>query len=160
MKYIRNEAGVWELSAYWDYLVANRDAMDPAVFQFASDPDQFKLQAPNGLHDARIASIKVSELYRKSPSDPPLTIEITLLGQNWDRHIVLTYSDVIAYRIETPQEFDAPPLGSTHGDILVHELTVEDGIYTHEYFLSRGGMISIKFRLFKQDIIPVEPSQG
>lgn len=153
MRYIRGSGCSWDFVPYLEYLSSNASLMDERIASFASDPAQSSLRHPNALHDARIERLEIFEDYNHASKDIALGMQVTLLGQNRDRHIILVYRNVVAYSINTPSEFSFPPYKAGHGDIIVHEMIMEpDGTYVHELLFSRGTSMLIRFKQFNCDI--------
>ena len=113
---------------YLEYLESHRDQIPKDVYDFIIDPRRHTLDDPGSLHDSWLESLSISE-HRNSPSTATLTLR--LLGQQHDRYLILTYSDIVTYNITGDR---TPFYAATyHGDVLYHEIRVsDDSKLTHE----------------------------
>ncbi|CAA0092714.1 Uncharacterised protein [BD1-7 clade bacterium] len=148
MKYItENEDGFTSYTPYFEYIESIRNKLPSHVYEFASNTCHYDLRSPETLHDAWLDHITVAEPASGERSQlRSIQIETRLLGPFHDRSIFITYTDVVAFEMNTPEEFSAPPFNDVgHGDLLCHEVRLEaNGTLVHEMEFSRGSIIIIK----------------
>jgi hypothetical protein len=153
----RNAAGVWQFDPYFAYLASVRDRVPEHVYAFASDWAHYALDSPRSLHDSWIEELSVREHAAGPPSGGRQT-EITLrfLGPMHDRIQVLRYSDVQSYRVT------ADETAGGHGDLLVHELRLDEhGTLVHELLFASGAAIVVQFAdLVYEDHLNPSVKQG
>ena len=101
--------------------------------------ERYSLSGPHSLHDAWLESLEILEPSKGARSEQRATrITLQLLGayHNCMHHLV--YLGVRRYQI------DAPASGGGHGDLIIHELRLDDdGTLAHELLFSSGGVIQI-----------------
>jgi hypothetical protein len=74
-----------------------------------------------------------------------IEIAMNFLGPYHDREITLKYLDVKSYDFQTPLEFENSPLGAIgHGDLVVHEISLEGQFIVHQLKFSRGSLFTIR----------------
>jgi hypothetical protein len=150
MRYIVNDPkSGWDFQPYFSYLETVRGKMPAHVYAFASNREHYNLHSHSSLHDAWLEYLVVREPASGERKElRAIEIETCYLGPFRDCRIFLTYRQVQSFNLNTPAEFSAPPSYMTgHGDLLIHELCVEDnGLLVHELRFSRGSIFEIKCR--------------
>jgi len=135
---------------YLDALASFRHLLPSHVAEFAADESRFTLNDPRSLHDAWLESLTVQESRASSESPSCTSIELVLLGQQHDRHIVIQYVDVRQYSLRHAPLSDMKFHDAAHGDIFTHEVRVEDdGYITHEICFVTDSVFLVCCRDFK-----------
>ena len=155
MRYILDElGGPIEYDRYFEYLESIQTQLPANVYRFASDPTNFDLTSHWSLHDAWLEYFKILE-----PSEGErqelrrIDIQSSYLGPYHDKRIRIDYSDVVSYSLQTPKAFRLPPSYRTgHGDVITHEIRLEDGVMVHELAFSRGSIITVAFSQFSHSV--------
>ena len=100
---------------------------------------RYSLDSPHSLHDAWLESLEVLEPAKGKRHEQRSTrITLRLLGAFHDRVHELTYVDVRRYRI------DAPDGHRGHGDLIVHEVRIEEAdLVVHELLFANGCTVEI-----------------
>ena len=140
LKYLRQDReGAWQWEPYRDYLAQIRDRLPPQVAAFATHITRYSLDSPESLHDAWLESLEILEPAEgKRHEQRAIRITVRLLGAFHDRIHELTYVAVRRYRI------DAPAGQRGHGDLIVHEVRIEeDDLIVHELLFANGGTVEI-----------------
>ena len=127
-------------TAYRDYLDSIRGKLPASTYQFAVAEEHYDPQAHGCPHDAWVESLVVSEPFSGNRHQQrSVQICLRLLAAYHDGHIQLTYKNVSSYSLNTPTDFETPPLGVGHGDWLTDEIRLsERGLVVHEMEFSRG----------------------
>lgn len=156
MKYITAvPRGGWDLSAYLHHIAACRDLLPSPVYSFASDVRNFDLTSHQSLHDAWLEWLVIKE-----PASGPrseirsIEVECRFLGPYHDQYIELKYLGVYRYKFSTPGQ-DANPTVA-HGDLLMHEVRLEEGWVVHQMEFSNGAELEIFCRSFEHRLVPKE----
>lgn len=132
---------------YLDALALYRAQLPPEVAAFAGDEERYVLNHAKSLHDAWVERIAITESRAKEPSLSRASVEIVLLGQLHERHIVLSYSDVTRYQLTGVT--DEHHTRTAHGDLHTHEVRVSEvGLVIHELVFAMGSRIEIECRTF------------
>jgi hypothetical protein len=154
MKYILPlPGGGWDLAGYIDYITTCRDAMPAEVFSFASDIRNFDLTSHQSLHDAWLEWFMIKECASGSRSENrSIQLECLFLGPYHDQYIELKYLDVDRYRFSFPGRQVANSTVA-HGDLLMHEVRLEDGRVVHQMEFSNGAEFEICCRVFEHRLI-------
>jgi hypothetical protein len=144
MKYIKYGAEGWSLDDYFSY-IESCDRMDPKTKSFAIDRSRYDLSSPGSLHDAWLDRLfLVEEASGNRHQVRPLNVVVELLGPYHDRRFRLTYSGVKQYVMQCDK------LSNGHGDLLMHEFTMDDhGLTTHEMIFSSGSSLRFVFESFR-----------
>ncbi|MEM8954852.1 MAG: hypothetical protein AAGD22_11930 [Verrucomicrobiota bacterium] len=136
---------------YGDYLAALdgfRDDLPEEVAKFAADEERFTLSNAKSLHDAWIERIEVTESRSTTETPSEIRITLTLLGQMYDRRVILTYENVTSYAITGGNNRSATT-DTLHGDIFTHEVRpAEGGRVTHEIAIGDDGCLEVTCRTF------------
>ena len=134
---------------YISNLVSNKTKFPEQLFEFATNLERYELNHPKSLHDSWVTSLTIAENRNKQrPFDASLSITLNLLGQKHDRDIVLTYNNVKYYElIGHENEFNYND--TFHGDILTHEVSLENELYKHILELRSGSIFKVYFTEFK-----------
>lgn len=153
MKYIKKlSGGGWDLTAYYDYLNANQEKFPLEASVFALDQRNYDLTSHQSLHDAWLEWLLVSEPATGARSETRnIQIECRFLGPYHDYYIELKYIDVGEYKIITGQAMSNPFV--SHGDLLMHEMCIENSHLSHEMEFSSGAIIKIKSGGFSHRLI-------
>jgi hypothetical protein len=137
-----------DFKKYLSYLLNIQDQLPEAVYEFASDETRHDSSSPGSLHDAWLSKIAIVESRNgNTPFEPRVSLELTLLGPQHDRDMILTYSSVAEYEIAGKRnEFS---YGDTfHGDIDQHEIKLADKKIQHTIWFHSASIIRIKFAEF------------
>ncbi|CAM4298796.1 hypothetical protein [Pseudoalteromonas byunsanensis] len=138
-----------EFDKYISNLVANKANFPDSLFEFGTDQKRYELNHPKSLHDSWVTSLTIAEnRNRKRPFDASLSIILTLLGQQHDRDIILTYSNVKSYEL-IGHENGINYNDTYHGDVLTHEVSFENELYKHIIELRSGSIFKVRFTEFK-----------
>lgn len=150
MKYLHKDAnGTICFDSYFSYIESIKDKLAPHVYSFASDFRFYGLQDHSSLHDAWLDYLNIAEPAKGERRElRGIEIEAKFLGPFHDRYIFLRYLNVVAFELRTPESLGHFPSERTgHGDLLLHELRLEDNsILVHEIEFSRGSVFVIKCR--------------
>jgi hypothetical protein len=134
---------------YWEYLSSIESRMPAHLFAFASNPEHHDLESPNSLHDSWLEYWSISETKNEGRSDRSACIDACFLGPRHDRYIYLRYKNVEKHGVHGAGELTSPPRQTSHGDLLVHEMTiVREGLFSHELVFSKGAVFSVEFADF------------
>lgn len=158
MKYIHYGPVGWEFDPYFNYVESIKTELSPALYEFASDYDNYNLTSHTSLHDAWLEEFSIREVQQpSSKTDRVLEISSTYLGPFHDLKIHITYRDVHWYELINPQESRTqPPTTVPHGDLLLHEIRVASkGLFEHELVFSRGGRFLVCFEEFEHLVEPI-----
>ena len=138
-----------DFDKYISNLVANKEKMPEQLFEFAANPERYELNHPRSLHNTWVTSLTIAENRNKQrPFDASLSITLNLLGQHHDRDIVLTYNNVKSYElIGHINEFNYND--TFHGDVLTHEISLENEQYQHIIELRSGSKFKVCFTEFE-----------
>lgn len=155
MKYILSlPGGGWDFAAYFDYIENCRGSLSAAVYSFASDIRNFDLASHQSLHDAWLEWLVIKELASGSRSETRSTqIECRFLGPYHDKYIELKYLDVEHYELVSPV-MEAVNSTVAHGDLLIHEVRLEDGLVVHQMEFSNGAQFEIFCREIEHHVVP------
>lgn len=139
MRYLEPGSGIPDWPGYLAYLHSIRPRLPEHVWHFAADDGHYNLHERRSLHDAWLMQCSVQE----SAEGPRLEIRqtdirLTLLGSWHDRHIHLHYLGVRHYSLTQPPQAQAKT--HAHGDVLMHELTLDEtsGLLLHELVFAHG----------------------
>lgn len=131
---------------YSEALALYRTQLPPEVAAFAGDAERYVLNHAKSLHDAWVQSITVTDSRATQQYQSGVAVEIVLLGQMHDRHIILSYADVARYQIYGLADSLSP---TSHGDLHTHEVRVSaEGRVVHEIVFVAGSCIEIECRTF------------
>jgi hypothetical protein len=134
--------------------------MPAHLFEFASNPENHDLRSRNSLHDCWLEYWRIAETPRQERVQN-IQIESCFLGAYHDRRIYLTYGNVHGYRMKGPDHLPPSPRHESHGDLLVHELTMErEGLFTHEMQFSSGAVFAATFEDLDHRVELIEPRNG
>ena len=141
MKYVSREpTGIFDLNKYGDYLEQNRGALVGHV-QGAEllTIDRFLPTGPRSFHDARFESLLVTSALSgcAGPEAQTIRVELRLKGPYFDRFFELHYKDVNSCSFQAPAPAD---------DLLMHEISEEHGVLTHELQFDKGKTIVVTCR--------------
>ena len=149
MEHIYESEGVFILDKYFAHLEKNKDAFPEHIYAFAANPAHYDLESHSSLHDAWLNSLTISEPAAGNRKEVrKIEILANFLGPFHDLEITLNYKDVIEFNLDTP----SPSLkgemasGFGHGDLLIHEVRLEEEFFVHELLFSRGSKFVIKCR--------------
>lgn len=138
MHYICNANGDITWTAYEAYLDSIRAQLPPHIWAFAVDERHYNLDARQSLHDAWLQECRVVETATGSRQEIRQTeIHLRLLGPWHDRLIHLHYLGVRQYTMIQGDSAD------WHGDLLLHEVRLNDGLIVHEMVFDHGARIQI-----------------
>lgn len=133
MRYLEPENHTPDWQAYFAYLQSIRHLLPAHVWQFAADEGHYNLHDRRSLHDAWLEQCSVEESAEGSRYEIRQThIRLRFLGPWHDRHIHLHYVGVQRYSLA--QNEDTP----SHGDLLTHELSLQDGLLLHALAFANG----------------------
>jgi hypothetical protein len=143
MKYIKDTAEGWLLDNYFSYLESCEN-MDPKTKSFAIDRSRYDLSSPGSLHDAWLDRLSlIEEASGNRHQVRPLSVVVEFLGPYHDRRFRLTYSGVRKYVMQGDK------LSNGHGDLLMHEFSMDDhGLTAHEMNFSSGSSLIFVFERF------------
>lgn len=127
-------------AAYRNYLQSIEGKLPAPAYEFAVSEWHYNPEAHRCPHDAWVESLIVSEpCSGNRQQHRGIQICLRLLAAYHNGHIQLTYKDVRSYSLNTPADFQAPPLGVGHEDWLTDEIRLsERGLVIHEIEFSRG----------------------
>lgn len=141
MRYMDPENGVPDWTGYAAYLQDIRHLLPEHVWRFVADDGHYNLHDRRSLHDAWLEQCSVEESASGARHEIRQTqICLRFLGPWHDRHIHLHYLGVARYRLLQPPE------AASHGDLLMHELRLEDGLLLHELAFANGARWHIACR--------------
>lgn len=143
-----SEEGIlWD--RYFEAFAKYRDRLPRHIADFGADFERFTLNHPKSLHDSWLESIHVREIRAVGETPSSADIQLTLLGQQHDRHIVIRYQGVTSYQVHGTQG-DFHYFETFHGDVFTHEVRVADnGSIVHEIAFVTGSTILITCSDFK-----------
>jgi hypothetical protein len=127
-------------AAYREHLESIREKLPTSAYQFAIAEWHYDPQYHECPHDAWVESLVIVEPFSGERREKrSLEINLRLLGAYHDGYIDIQYQGVESYLLETPSEFESPPLNVGHGDWLIDEIRLsERGLALHEIKFSRG----------------------
>ena len=138
MKYVtRAPSGAFELVQYEDYLERQAGTLAARVHGAPLlQIDRFIPSGPGSFHDSRFKALSVTQsaLGGADPKVHSRTIELHLNGPYFDRRFELRYEGVISCIFQLPAPED---------DLLMHELSEERGLVTHELQFDQGRSLVI-----------------
>ncbi len=146
MKYIQTtEDDIATFDQYFDYIESIKSRLPKHVYNFASNYKYYNLTDHSSLHDAWLEYFNIREIAEGDRSEiRRIEIESNYLGPFHDCRINIIYNEVQSFSINTLR----PPLSSNgwaHGDLMFHELRLEDNnILVHEIIYSTGSVYIIK----------------
>jgi hypothetical protein len=148
MKYIVDlPSGGWDLGNYFLHLNNAKEKLPAEVFSFASDTRNYDLESHQSLHDAWLENLKITEPASGDRSEiRTIEIECRFLGPYHDLFINLKYSGVSSFSFLTPEVTGEEKFSTVgHGDLLMHEITMNQNQMNHELIFSRGSIFKIAF---------------
>lgn len=140
-----NDGYTIDSHGYPDYVRKIKHLLPQNIYEFMSSAWHYDPSDPRCLHDARIKSVRleeheINEYYTN-------TAHITLTGA-YGNVLTLTYLEVSSYSIEK-KTTEWPANQSTHGDLIVDEMTAVKGTnkFQHE-LIFEDATIKITFEHF------------
>ncbi len=155
MRYILEKLGEpIEYGRYAEYLDTIRARLPRNVYEFASNASNFDLSSHSSLHDSWLEFFNIVECAEGTKHGVrSIGIRTCYLGPFHDKRILINYMGVISYSIQTPRAFRFPPSNQTgHGDLITHEIRLDDDLLVHELIFSRGSTINICFTQFEHEV--------
>jgi hypothetical protein len=132
--------------AYADYLESTRGKLAPGAFEYAMSTWHRDYTHRMSPHDSWLERVSIDEPSSGDRSqNRSVQVTVELLASHHDGRIRFTYVDIKSYRMEMPAEFERPPYGVGHGDLLADEVSLSDrGLVLHQFLFSRGATWSIE----------------
>ena len=153
-----NEKGwKFDFENYFKKIHDIKKHLSDSVFTFASAIENYDSSSHHSLHDAWLESLKITELAKGSRSENrSINIEIDFLGAYHDLHILLKYENVSSYNLQKNNNPILPPFVCIgHGDLLVHEFSIDEPNFVHELLFSSGAILKIACEKFSTSIVPI-----
>jgi hypothetical protein len=124
---------------YAHYLESVRESLPKSAFEFATASWRHS-DHHRSLHDSWVESLTLSEPSSGDRHENrAIEIQLRLMGSYHDGYMNISYRGVQSYSLETPSEFNLPPLHVGHGDWLYDEVRLsEQKFVVHEVEFSRG----------------------
>ena len=151
MKYLKkfnNEGWDYDYDSYFDNLKKNIKDFPEAIYSFAANQKNYGSLSHESLHDAWLDMFSVTEVATGLRSEKRnLRIDMSFLGSYHDLKILLSYEGVKSYGFHKNEKITLPPLENVgHGDLLVHEFSVDnENSVVHEMLFSSGSNFKIVF---------------
>jgi hypothetical protein len=151
VKYLRkfnNEGWDYDYDSYFDNLNKNKNDFPQAIYSFAANRENYGSLSHESLHDAWLEVCSVTEVATGLRSEKRnLRIDMSFLGAYHDLKILLSYEGVKSYVFHKNETHTLPPLVDVgHGDLLVHEFSVDnEESVVHEMLFSSGSNFKIVF---------------
>lgn len=124
---------------YFQYIENNKGKFSEKLYDYISNFKHYSLSDRESLHDAWLEGLLIKE----SDCDGKrlLNIKVVYLGPYHDRKFEFSYVGVTEYLISNSGKNDGQ-----HGDVFVHEFSVEKTGYCHEVKFSSESVIRIYFK--------------
>lgn len=144
--------GTVKFDEYFNYLKSVSDKIPGEMYNFFKEWKHYSLDDRESLHDCWVENISIAESSDGSPEkNRNVNVSIFLLGAYHDRRITLNYHDVSNYNLS-----GCELCSGAHGDIVVHELNIEDDSFSHEFLFSSEAKIKIYFKRFSYTICMIK----
>ena len=153
---VQDGSGAWRFDEYFAYLESVKERLPLEVYAFASAWAHYSLDNPSSLHDAWVDAFTVRELAEGERSEVRTTEAVLrLLAPYHDRAQVLRYRGVTSYTMTSPS------VGSGHGDLIVHEVTlVGERRVQHELLFDTGSTLTVECESFSYEEQSLSPAGG
>lgn len=145
-------------NAYREYIHSIRERLGPGAFAYVTSEFHSDHSSRMSPHDGWVEFVEIRESGSgERGAQRTIRVMIDLLGSYHDGRIRFTYPEVHSYLMNTPHDFEGPPLRAGHGDWLIDEVGLsENGLVVHEILFSRGARWRIESSDLHYEWLPFE----